>query len=880
MENYIKGYLYEEQIKKHLLNTNRQVYLWHEVPVKVFRESKLFENYNDKLVFNRKHNDEDETIKIQDTGCDILYFNERSQNWIIVQCKNYTNTVTIEKLAGFYNLLLSAPLNGELFYTSKLSSVARRFEISKIKNIKFDFDDPSQSNDELKTTNINTKLTPRDYQVAAINKIKKCNRGILQLPCGMGKTLIMALSVIEYDIVILFSPLKQHAQQNLSRFSDELKDDFKNFILVDSDGTRDVEVLSQFLNEKTIFSSTFKSADAIEKLLEKIKDKNVRILVDECHNLNINDLFNEETAFCRIFKNINSIIFVSATPKIYNEECDEYVDVSTVMGKIEYEYSLGNAIQNRYVCDYDVFVPELSQLSNNERLKDVGEYLSKKVAPIEEFSDFDIKAHFLLRCLEENGHSKTIVYLKNSDEMNKFYDALTDLNIYHSTSLNIAIISYETKKKERTKILEEFALFKGKAIILSVRILDECIDIPKCDSVFLTYKQTNRIRTIQRICRSNRKDSSNPNKKSGIYMWADTYDDMCELIANLKEFDYTFTKEKVSICNFTNNFEACHKSRETSIDAYKKLDNVILKIKKVPTWLENFENLKQYININNKKPMRSDSDMEAVYLCRWAHEQNRNFRNKDCAMKNLEIYNLWSEFKEKYKLYYSSNEENWYGKLERVKKYMDANKCRPSQTAGDEDVRKLGYWITAQLQRFKTKSDNIKKQETWEQFYEQYKEYFRSIDDIWNEHFEKVKNYISVNKIRPSKESKDLETKKIGKWLSHQLENRQEKKGAFSNEDTVVLWDTFIEENKEIFLSPKEKWIRSYNEYKKYIDEKKKKPSKRSKDPYEASLDRWFCNQKVFLKKGKGELANTPELMPIWESFLKEYHEYVKNIKG
>ena len=56
-------------------------------------------------------------------------------------------------------------------------------------------------------------------------------------------------------------------------------------------------------------------------------------------------------------------------------------------------------------------------------------------------------------------------------------------------------------------------------ILCNVHILDEGIDIPECDSIFLTHPNNNPINIIQRISRANRLDNSNVNKVAKIFIW-------------------------------------------------------------------------------------------------------------------------------------------------------------------------------------------------------------------------------------------------------------------------------------------------------------------------------------------------------------------------
>lgn len=80
----------------------------------------------------------------------------------------------------------------------------------------------------------------------------------MSLQCGTGKTLISYISSIELsNQIIIISPLKQFAKQNLDRFVEYGFD--SPTLLVDSDGTRNFNEIKKFIksNKKFIISSTF-----------------------------------------------------------------------------------------------------------------------------------------------------------------------------------------------------------------------------------------------------------------------------------------------------------------------------------------------------------------------------------------------------------------------------------------------------------------------------------------------------------------------------------------------------------------------------------------------------------------------------------------------
>jgi hypothetical protein len=69
-------------------------------------------------------------------------------------------------------------------------------------------------------------------------------------------------------------------------------------------------------------------------------------------------------------------------------------------------------------------------------------------------------------------------------------------------------------------------------------------------------------------------------------------------------------------------------------------------------WIETLDELKQYINVNNKKPSHIDKSLKKLY--NFINTQKLNYKNKEQIMKNEVIYNKWTEFinDDRYKKYF------------------------------------------------------------------------------------------------------------------------------------------------------------------------------------------------------------------------------------
>ena len=684
--NYIKGIEYEIYINNNLnCIENNKSWLWSNIPELELRDANILGNWNEYR-FNRKFlKNSIETEKKEngliDTGCDILL--KKDNKYYIVQCKNYSekNYVTIQDLAGFFMMSKLYDLDGIVFYTSKLSpNLSCQKNCNEIKFIKNTFNSNFSKNDiisliENKYTNFIDNSF--DYQIEACNIIqnifKNENRAILQLPCGMGKTLISMKISLNYDTVIILSPLKQYCIQNMERFKSEFKYKDYESLIIDSDGTRNVNQILKFLksNKKNILSVCFKSCDILYEILGKLN--NFIIIIDEFHNISKNDIF-YDSEMHKILCSNSKILFMSATPRLFYIDDDEDYDLyEDIFGKIAYTYNMGDAIKNKKICNYEIYVPDIN-LNNEIFINEIN-----KEVNLNNIENIIVKkCNYLLRAMLETGSRKCIIYVRSHEEANTFRLTLSKLNDYFALDLNVDTILSSDNKNERQRKLNLFTEFIGFSLLINVEILNECIDKKECDSIFITYPSESKINNIQRICRANRLDKNNINKVSKIFLWCDEYkNDLVDIISHLKEFDNTFSSEKVRILTINNNNNNLILERNKNLDKYEILDNVIINIKIAYSWKDKFNFLQEYVKEYNKIPSigkQNDSDIELKRLSAWFQIQKINFRKKIKMMKYEKYYNLWKNFMEINPNQFLNNEEKWINKLNQLKEFININK--------------------------------------------------------------------------------------------------------------------------------------------------------------------------------------------------------------
>ena len=466
-----QGTQYEIYVRDIIKETYINCWLWKDIPPEILLELQFINDLK---------------LTCDDIGCDILALKD-NKTYDYIQCKNYStlgidNTITISDLSGFYNFIAENEIKNPIVYYSGILSSQILCRRRKVKYINLPF---------IKIGNEDIK--PRDYQLEAFNILLLENRSILEMPCGTGKTLITYLISLKYDNIILLSPLISTTEQLIKHYKNYYSKEKEtiNFSIINSQNTRNIKELE--IGNKNIIGSTFDSCDIINKLITQLKGS-IFIVIDECHNLSISNLTNPKDEINKLLKSDNKILFVSATPKNY-----DVLDYTKIFGTVKYTLKWDDAIKNKYICDYSFYYP------NNEKIIEHIDSIKLDTSFIEKTILIN-KAFFLLETIKIAELLKCIVYLKSIKEAELFVNVLKTINIYYDLKIAVYNINCNTSKTIRNSSITKFRNNTTKiSILLNVHILDEGIDIPECDSVFLTHPNNNPINIIQRISRANRK---------------------------------------------------------------------------------------------------------------------------------------------------------------------------------------------------------------------------------------------------------------------------------------------------------------------------------------------------------------------------------------
>jgi hypothetical protein len=305
-------------------------------------------------------------------------------------------------------------------------------------------------------------------------------------------------------------------------------------------------------------------------------------------------------------------------------------------------------------------------------------------------------------------------------------------------------------------------------------------------------------------------------------------------------------------------------------------------------WYIKLNEVKSYIDKNQKLPIKRDKDSNIKLLGIWISTQKQSYKKKTEIMKNQEIYDMWTNFinSDIYSKYFITNEKAWLVKFNEVIAYINQFKTTPSKENKEIYIKSLGQWISNQKKNYIKKSEIMSNHEIykkWDVFInsETYNKYFITNEEIWNTKLNEVKVYINQNKIRPSKDSKDIKIKTLGIWISCQQTNYKKKIQIMSNPDIYAQWTEFINDPRylEYFISNEDTWDIKLNKVKTYINQNKKRPSTTDKDIQIRTLSKWIGTQQLSYKK-KSQIMSNPEIYAQWTEFInnKSYSKYFNNI--
>ena len=323
----------------------------------------------------------------------------------------------------------------------------------------------------------------RKYQEEAVscgyNYYKKYSKGQLIMACGTGKTYTSYLldKKLKNKLTLIFFPSLDILNQFHNVWTSE--NTKMKTAIVNSEYDISKQLSKSFINSKSkkVVFATYQSINKIIEIKDEHSLKIDFIICDEAHRVAIGE-------YSKLFKKVHTIesdkvLFMTATPKdindTYSMSNEEY------FGKVFYRYDFNQAIQEKYLSDYELFILGLGEFT-----KEAVE-LSKRN---NHSTSLNLQALSIKKIIEQEKINKMIVFSKNRKEAYYLYQAASK---FHK---NVFYIDGNMSVFERAEVLNKFKKCK-KALIFNCKCLIEGIDDDSIDSVYFVDDKKSAIEIIQ-----------------------------------------------------------------------------------------------------------------------------------------------------------------------------------------------------------------------------------------------------------------------------------------------------------------------------------------------------------------------------------------------
>jgi hypothetical protein len=337
------------------------------------------------------------------------------------------------------------------------------------------------------------------------------------------------------------------------------------------------------------------------------------------------------------------------------------------------------------------------------------------------------------------------------------------------------------KTKNRDIVLNNFKNQGGH--LLSCKTISYGIDIPECDSVFLSYIGKSIPDLVQKIMRSIRLYKQNPNKISYIFLLMDDQEEFeegeCDAIEIQQQLIFKIASMltegiDIDILNNYNPYKRIAKLENEIVELNEILEEITLN--EVESGCEVVESRGEVVGgeldlvedyvLNEEQNNIQQAITETENVINTLKEKKSSKANFDDFFEDFELRAWYKNGEIKSQITF--NENMWQEKYDKLITFVKENNKIPSQHSKIEEVKSLGKWCSNQRTNYKKNiltETRIKDLETiqgwyWEQF-----------DQQWQEKFETLKEFVKETNTIPSEKSKIKETKTLGIWCSNQRVN-------------------------------------------------------------------------------------------------------------
>ena len=348
----------------------------------------------------------------------------------------------------------------------------------------------------------------------------KYDKGIWNLFCRYGKTMLSSLFCNmerKYKKILILVPSLYLIGQTHETWVKYCSDKIIKKVCCEENISNEQDIYDFYKsNEYCIFISTYHSS---EKFINYEFDI---CIYDEAHRTagnkydtvltTPNSDSEEQVQHIKVFKllleskHIKQKIFLTATKKIYHGDEDNIycMDDENIYGKTIVSVSAIKAKELGRICPYKIMTIKTTPI---EITFDIDSFFKEnklteeKIKKLKNLKDrYIMFAKGLIDCIKTNNIKHVITFHEYIINCKFFCEILNNINKTEYILTNVKYITGNNKKKERLKIIEDFET-KDYSILCSAKVLQEGVDIPRCDGVIFIDNKTSNIDITQSLSR-------------------------------------------------------------------------------------------------------------------------------------------------------------------------------------------------------------------------------------------------------------------------------------------------------------------------------------------------------------------------------------------
>jgi superfamily II DNA or RNA helicase/sulfur relay (sulfurtransferase) DsrC/TusE family protein len=858
-----------EMVRQHMItHPDTDSYHWSVVPEQQLYESGYITDFSKHRLERLMRNKEvHEGNRVRDYGLDGLARSRVGSDVVFhgLQAKYYLKRNVCASDIGSFLLKQNAltrknPLSKGYLYTSSPLQVDVREECadpaSNLRHVFHPWKHPdARSAPYIPPAPRECDKPLRADQVDALQQLEdKEGINALHTPCRWGKTMVGGhdMKRANAKLVVAIAPLLVSVENLQDRLACFLPD--YTSLLVDSDvgGVTNVEQIEMFLasdGNHVIYSTFLSAVDLLSTLLTDYE--NAYILVDEIHNAN--------AQLCEFIQRFPRGLVMSATMP---EELYGCLDINHTV-----HVTFAEAICDGIVVDYTLWLPHLTQAADGTTTVDMD--IPVEFAAYD--SDLTAKAFYLATVMLKTGSRRCIAYLGRQEECDRFMEIVTRvMETYHGLTVWADKIDSTISKGKRKEVLDAFQTGQDDVyhVLTSVRILDEAVDIPRCDSVFITNvgEHSSDIRMMQRSQRSSTKDPKNSSKHNNIILWADGWVKCVGALELLREADPEFHK-KVRIAD--GNYDTSgQKGRMERVEAETREFTTWSAMKAITTrdkQLMIIQQLRQFYETHGEAPKRSGKRPTEKTLTAWIHNRRQDKKNGVLSAEmesNILTLPWWS---------WDPYIDSYKKTIEDLKIFYHTYKKVPIRGGTHPNENTLAVWIRNRRNEKKNGTLSAKLETdiltlpwwAWDPFIDAHK---KTIEEL--------KAFYHTYKKVPIKGGKLSNENILSVWIDNR--RRDKKNMTLSAElETAILtlswwsWDPFTDAHKKMIEDLKV----FYHTYKRV-------PIKGGNLANENTLGAWIGSRRSNKKNGTLSVELETEILTLpWWSWNPRADAHLKTIE-